>query len=129
MRTFGENLRELRKSRGYSQEKFAEVIGTKQVNVSAWEVGTRVPYLSTIRGIADTFKVPLSSLISLEQTGMDEDYAGFVMEAISREPKLNEETRAEYAMSDKFHQLSEVAPSRMDRVQYLVDAYNKVSSQ
>ena len=88
MRTFGENLRELRKSRGYSQEKFAEVIGTKQVNVSAWEVGSRVPYLSTIRGIADTFKVPLSSLISLEQTGMDEDYAGFVMEAISREPKL-----------------------------------------
>ena len=88
MRTFGENLRELRKSRGYSQEKFAEVIGTKQVNVSAWEVGTRVPYLSTIRGIADTFKVPLSSLISLEQTGMDEDYAGLVMEAISREPRL-----------------------------------------
>lgn len=88
MRTFGENLRELRKSRGYSQEKFAEVIGTKQVNVSAWEVGTRVPYLSTIRGIADTFKVPLSSLISLEQSGMDEDYTGFVMEAISREPKL-----------------------------------------
>ena len=88
MRTFGENLRELRKSRGYSQEKFAEAIGTKQVNVSAWEVGTRVPYLSTIRGIADTFKVPLSSLISLEQTGMDEDYTGFVMEAISREPKL-----------------------------------------
>lgn len=87
MRTFGENLRELRKSRGYSQEKFAEVIGTKQVNVSAWEVGSRVPYLVTIRKIADTFKVPLSSLISLEQTS-DEDYISFVSEAISREPKL-----------------------------------------
>lgn len=40
-----------------------------------------------------------------------------------------EDTKAEYVLSDKFHQLSEVAPSRMDRVQYLVDAYNKVSSQ
>ena len=40
-----------------------------------------------------------------------------------------EETRTEYVLSDKFHQLSEVAPSRMDRVRYLVDAYNKVSSQ
>lgn len=90
MRTFGENLRELRKSRGYSQEKFAEVIGTKQVNVSAWEIGTRVPYLSTIRSIADTFKIPLSSLISLDQSGNDEDYMRFVSEAISREPKLKE---------------------------------------
>jgi transcriptional regulator with XRE-family HTH domain len=90
MRTFGENLRELRKSRGYSQEKFAEVIGTKQVNVSAWELGTRVPYLATIRGIAETFKVPLSSLISIEQTGLDEDYISSVSEAIKTEPKLRE---------------------------------------
>lgn len=90
MRTFGENLRELRKGRGYSQEKFAEVIGTKQVNVSAWELGTRVPYLATIRGIAETFKVPLSSLISIEQTGLDEDYISSVSEAIKTEPKLRE---------------------------------------
>lgn len=88
MRTFGENLRELRKSRGYSQEKFAEVIGTKQVNVSAWEVGTRVPYLSTIRNIADIFKVPLSSLISVENTGMDEDFINLLAESMLREPRL-----------------------------------------
>ena len=40
-----------------------------------------------------------------------------------------EDTIACRALSDEFHQLSEVAPSRMDRVRYLVDAYNKVSSQ
>ena len=88
MRTFAENIRALRKSRGYTQEKFAEVLGTKQVNVSAWEVGSRTPYLSTIREIADIFKVPLSSLISIEDTGIDEDYIKHLSEAMKREPKL-----------------------------------------
>ena len=73
MATFGENLRTLRKSRGYSQDKFARTIGSNQVNVSAWELGTRMPNLATIRHIADTFKVPLSSLISLESTGIEDD--------------------------------------------------------
>ena len=88
MRTFAENIRALRKSRGYTQEKFAEVIGTKQVNVSAWELGTRTPYLATIREIADTFKVPLSSLISIEDTGIDEDYVNSIAESLQREPRL-----------------------------------------
>lgn len=90
MRTFAENIKALRKSRGYTQEKFAEVIGNKQVNVSAWEVGTRTPYLSTIRQIADTFKVPLSSLISIENTGIDEDYVNNIAESLQREPKLKQ---------------------------------------
>ena len=90
MRTFAENIRALRKSRGYTQEKFAEVIGTKQVNVSAWEVGTRMPYLETIKEIANTFKVPLSSLISIDETGMDEDFINMLSESMQREPKLKE---------------------------------------
>lgn len=73
MPSFGENLRELRKSRGYSQDKFAKEIGSNQMTLSSWEVGTRMPALSTIKHIADTFKVPLSSLISLEGTGIEED--------------------------------------------------------
>ena len=88
MPTFGENLRELRKSRGYSQDKFAKAIGSNQVNVSAWEIGTRFPSLSTIKGIADTFKVPLSSLISLEETGLDDDYVREVADALKRDPKF-----------------------------------------
>ena len=88
MPTFGENLRELRKSRGYSQDKFAKVIGSNQVNVSSWEVGTRMPNLATIRHIADTFKVPLSSLISLESTGMDDDFVQEVADLLRERPKL-----------------------------------------
>ena len=88
MPTFGENLRELRKSRGYSQDRFARACGTNQVNISAWEVGSRTPSLATIRKIADTFKVPVSSLISIEETGMDDDYVQEVADMMHRDPKF-----------------------------------------
>lgn len=88
MNTFGENLRALRTSRGYSQEKFARMIGSNQVNVSAWEIGTRVPNLATIRHIAETFRVPLSSLINISDTGMEDDLINEIAEAMHQNPKI-----------------------------------------
>ena len=88
MPSFGENLRNLRQSRGYSQDKFAKTIGSNQVNVSAWELGTRMPNLATIRHIADTFKVPLSSLISMEETGIEDDYVRQIADLLQQNPKL-----------------------------------------
>ena len=88
MSTFGENIKKLRTSRGYTQDKFARVIGSNQVNVSAWEVGTRVPTLATIRRIADTFNLPLSSLISLEDSGMEDDYVREIADMLQRDPKV-----------------------------------------
>ena len=88
MATFGENLRNLRKSRGYSQDRFAKEISSNQVNVSAWEIGTRMPQLSTIKNIADVFHVPLSSLISLEDTGNEEDFVKEVADMLNRDPKV-----------------------------------------
>ena len=88
MASFGDNLRNLRKSRGYSQDKFAKIINSNQVNVSAWELGTRTPGLATIRHIAETFKVPLSSLISIDSTGMNDDYVHEVADMLQRDPKI-----------------------------------------
>lgn len=88
MPTFGENLKALRKSRGYSQDKFARAINSNQVNVSAWELGTRMPNLATIRHIADTFKVPLSSLISIESTGLDDDYVREIADLLNNNERL-----------------------------------------
>lgn len=88
MPTFGENLRKLRSSRGYSQDKFAKEIGSNQVNVSSWELGTRMPNLATIRHIADTFQVPLSSLISLESTGLEDDYVREIADLIKNNQRI-----------------------------------------
>lgn len=88
MPTFGENLRALRKSRGYTQQKFAEVIGSNQANITSWEIGNRMPNLATIQMIAETFKVPLSSLISIGDTGEDDDFITELADTMKREPKL-----------------------------------------
>ena len=101
MKTFGENLRELRKSRGYSQDKFARIIGSNQMTISSWEVNTRIPSLQTIKHIADTFHVPLSSLIPLGDTCEDDDFVREVADALHRDPKarlLFDKTR--YMTSD-----------------------------
>ena len=85
---FGENLRALRKSRGYSQMKFAEAIGATQAAVSAWEVGIREPEFSVIFDIAAKFQVPVSSLIPLEESGMDEDVVQKAADMLHRNPRL-----------------------------------------
>lgn len=88
MPSFGENLKKLRKSRGYSQDRFARIIGSNQVNVSAWELNTRTPSIQTIRHIAETFHVPLSSLISMGETCDDDDFVREVADALHRDPKV-----------------------------------------
>lgn len=87
---FGENIRALRKSRGYSQMKFAETIGfgVTQAAVSAWEVGIREPELCVIFGIADKFKVPVSSLIPLDESGNDDDMVQKAVDMLHQNPRL-----------------------------------------
>jgi len=89
MPTFGENLRSLRKSRGYSQEKMAEVCQTNQTNISCWELNQRTPHLGTIKRIADIFKVPLYSLISFESADIDPDFLQEVICALQSNPKIH----------------------------------------
>lgn len=115
MPTFGENIKNLRKSRGYSQDKFARAIGSNQVNVSAWEVGTRTPTLATMRHIADVFNIPLSSLISIEDTGIDEDYVKEVAEMLQRDPKVR----------ILFDRAKYMSPSDLDAVLGVIDAITK----
>lgn len=88
MATFGENLRALRKSRGYSQDRFAREIGSNQMTLSSWEVGTRMPSLGTMQRIADTFHVPLSSLLPMESTGMEDDFLLGLSDIMKIKPDL-----------------------------------------
>lgn len=87
MPTLGDNIRTLRRSRGLSQDRFAKEIGNLQVNVSAWEIGTRTPSLSTIQHIADVFHVPVSSLIPFNPGTEDDGLVQEMMEIMQRDPK------------------------------------------
>ena len=88
MSTLGENIRKLRISRGYSQDKFAKLIGSNQVSVSAWELGTRTPNMETVKHIAQTFHVPVTSLIALDDTGHEDDLAREISDVLRQDPKI-----------------------------------------
>ena len=90
MPTFGENIRALRKSRGLSQAKFAELIGSNQMTVSSWEVGTRLPLVPTIRHIAEVFHVPVSTLMSFETSGEATDEDRELLDLIKQNPKIRQ---------------------------------------
>ena len=59
---FKDNLIELRKSRGLSQEQLAKDLGLTQAAVSAYEVGTRVPRDDMKPVIAKYFGVSVGSI-------------------------------------------------------------------
>lgn len=88
MPTFAENLRTLRQSRGYTQDKFSRLIGSNQVTLSSWERGQRTPSISTIKEIANIFHVPVSSLISIEDSGMQDDLIQQISDLFRQKPKL-----------------------------------------
>ena len=85
----GANLRNLRQSRGYSQFKFAEIVGATQAAISAWELGTREPELGTVFQIANMFKVPVSSLVPIEESSLDDDTTQKVIDAVRQNPGIS----------------------------------------
>jgi transcriptional regulator with XRE-family HTH domain len=63
-RAVGRNLRRIRKERGYSQEKFAEVIGLHRTYVGGLERGERNLTLKAVERIAHSVDVDVLSLLS-----------------------------------------------------------------
>jgi transcriptional regulator with XRE-family HTH domain len=55
----GERIRELRKSRGLTQEQLAELIEVEQKHVSRLELGKSYPTIERLEKLADALKVPL----------------------------------------------------------------------
>lgn len=58
-----ENLKELRKNKGYSQEQLAVRLNVVRQTVSKWEKGLSVPDAQMLIEIAEIFEVPVSVLL------------------------------------------------------------------
>lgn len=88
-KTLGNNLRNLRISRNYSQAKFAAILDMDitQASVSAWECGTREPDLGTIFAISRIFSVPVSSLIPITLSGFEDDMKQSIIEFVVQHPE------------------------------------------
>lgn len=53
---FSDNLSELRKLRGFSQEELANMIGVSRQTLSKYETGESLPDIEKCRLLADTFE-------------------------------------------------------------------------
>ena len=64
MSTISQNIKHLRKSKGWTQGEFAEKIEIKRSLVGAYEEGRADPRLNNLLNMSRLFKVPVDTLIS-----------------------------------------------------------------
>ena len=58
-----ENIRNLRKQKGYTQETLAQALNIVRQTVSKWEKGYSVPDAEQLEQLAELFEVPVSDLL------------------------------------------------------------------
>lgn len=86
-RKFGENLKALRVSRGYSQQQFARIIDRSQAVVSSWELGNSAPDLGNLFMLSKTFHAPVTSLLPLEESHNQDDSDRQILDIIHQDPR------------------------------------------
>ncbi len=77
-----ENLKNLRKQKGYSQEELADRLGVVRQTISKWEKGQSVPDSEMLMKLADIFEVTVSQLLG--STIMEEHQPDRVAEQLAR---------------------------------------------
>ena len=80
----GQQIKKTRESAGYTQDRFAEIIGMGTKNVSAIERGMVGVSLSTIKKICRIFHISSDTLIMDESSSLDIEKLNFLMERLKR---------------------------------------------
>ena len=70
---FSENFKQLRKEKGDTQEKIAEVLGVTGQTVSRWELSICYPDLELLPSIANYFGVTVDALLSNDNCSKEKD--------------------------------------------------------
>lgn len=73
-KNLAENIRALRKSKGYTLKKLSDIIGVGEMTVSNYENGLREPNIDRLIKLADIFEVNIDTLIRgriLDKTDFD----------------------------------------------------------
>ena len=63
---FNENLKTIRKAKGYTQEELAIKIHVVRQTISKWEKGLSVPDADTLSKLADVLEINVSELLGSE---------------------------------------------------------------
>ena len=81
-KTFGANLRRLRKRSGWTQERLAEAVGVAVQTVRAWEAGRVFPSSENIDTICECFKTDATALFGAPVVTNEEDALEAIQQSI-----------------------------------------------
>lgn len=88
---FGENLRNLRKSKKMSQETIAEKVGVSRQSISKWENGEAYPEMKNILTLCDIFNCKINDLVHVDMTDIDSLDEEIIMNVV----KFNEKKQGQ----------------------------------
>ena len=86
-----ENLKTLRKEKGFSQEELASKVHVVRQTVSKWEKGLSVPDAEMLVQIAEVFEVPVSRLLGALPEAAEDSAPGQRNEIAEQLMKINEQ--------------------------------------
>jgi len=69
---FGKRLTELRKAKGLSQEKLAELVNLSITSLSQIETGASFPKSETLEKFADVLKISMKDLFNFQESNLSE---------------------------------------------------------
>lgn len=87
---FSENVKQLRKSRGFTQEQLAEALGVTTGAVYKWENGLAMPEIKMLVELADFFEISVDFLLDYEVQKGGVDAAISRIRTLRNERKLAE---------------------------------------
>lgn len=92
----GQKVRQLRKQNGYSQERFAELVGIDPNSISRIECGVHYPSLDTLEKISKVLKVEMRDLFLFSSKESAEELRTYLVQTASEldVEKLREVVRA-----------------------------------
>ena len=86
-----DNLKLLRKEKGFSQEELASKLHVVRQTVSKWEKGLSVPDAELLMQIAEVFEVPVSRLLGAEPQPAEKTESAARNEIAEQLMKINEQ--------------------------------------
>ena len=85
-----QNIRAMRKARGFTQEQLAEAMGVTVGAVSKWELGQSAPDLSTLMELADFFDASVDALLGYTLRENSAELAAGRIRALRNERRFDE---------------------------------------
>ena len=90
--TLGQKITELRKTKGLTQEGLSEIIGVSRQTIANWEADSTNPDINQAKAIAETFKVSLDDLLSMEVDVEAKEDRSVLSSLIGKECYIDAET-------------------------------------